>query len=371
MTTEAVAPPALESFLGVPTHPGASIREELNARLISPADLARAVDRPVADVIDLLAERRHMDDGDASALGAALELDARIWLRMSDVHRLAADPRQPWREVPAAEVEWASRFPTAEMARRGWIACECVTPDLPVELMMFFHLNGHEEFAPAARESKIGCGSASMIDEYALEAWLGRGEQIAEWITTKPYDRRRFEAALPFVRELAREPQPDLETLRILCAAAGVAVVVVDHLNDAPVSSVVRRAWGGKPLIQISLRHRWADVFWRSFFHAACHLIEGDEDGRAHIVVDVLSPDNDDERSTDQFARDQLVDKHLWYEFAAGGPRNAEGIMHYAASVGVHPGVLVGQMQVEGLAGPGEFDELRVPLDAATLPGVF
>ena len=29
------------------------------------------------------------------------------------------------------------------------------------------------------------------------------------------------------------------------------------------------------------------------------------------------------------------------------------------------------QMQVEELAEPGEFDELRVPLDAATLPGVF
>ena len=370
MTTETSAPPVLDSFLGVPTHPGSSIREELNARLISPADLARAMERPVEDVIDLLAERRHMDERDASDLGAALGFDARLWLKMSDVHRLAPDPRRPWREVPAAEAEWAARFPTAEMGRRGWITCECVTADLPVELMMFFHLNSHEEFAPAMRESKISRGSASMVDQYALEAWLGRGEQIAEWIKTKTYDQRRFEAAFPFVRALAREPQPDLETLRILCAAAGVAVVVVDHLNDAPVSSVVRHAWGDKPLIQLSLRHCWADVFWRSFFRAARHLIEAEET-RTHIDIDVLALDGDRERSADRFARDELIGEDYWNEFAAVSARDAESIGRFAEYAGVHPGVLVGQMQLEGLAEPGELDELRVPLDAATLPGVF
>ena len=65
MTTEASTAPERISLLDVPVHPGASIREELNARLISPADLARLADRPLADMIDLLAERRHMDERDA------------------------------------------------------------------------------------------------------------------------------------------------------------------------------------------------------------------------------------------------------------------------------------------------------------------
>lgn len=370
MTTETPTPPVLDSLLGGPTHPGAGIREELNARLLSPADLARAADRPIADVIDLLAERRHMDERDASDLGTALELDARTWLRMSDAHRLADSPRRHWREIPAAEAEWAARFPTAEMARRGWIACECVTADLPAELMMFFQIGSLEEFEPATLGSATNCGSANRIDQWALEAWLGRGQQIAEWIETKPYDPRRFAAAFPFVRELAREPQPDLETLRVICAAAGVAVVAVGHLDDAPVSSVVRRAWGGKPLIQLSLRYRWADVFWRSFFHAACHLIESDDE-RAYIDVDALASDSDDERSADQFARDELIGKNYWYEFVVTGARDTESISRYAEYARVHPGVLVGQMQREGMAEPGELDELRVPLDAATLPGVF
>ena len=369
MTTEASTPSGRVSLLDAPVHPGASIREELNARLISPADLARVADRPLADVIELLAERRHMDQRDADDLETALELDARAWFRMSDAHRLAGDSRQRWREIPAGEAEWAARFPTAEMARKGWIACECVTADLPAELMAFFQIGNLEEFAPVMLESAGGCDSGK-IDQWALEAWLGRGEQIAEWIKTKPYDQRRFKAALPFARELAREPLPDLETLRVLCAAAGVAVIAVEHLDDAPVSSVVRRAWGGKPLIQISLRDGWADVFWRSFFHAAGRLLEAGGN-RAHIDINGLDLDGNEERSIDQFARDQLIGKRYWREFVAVAARDAESVGRYAEYAGVHPGVLVGQMQIEGSAGPGELDELRVPINAATLPNVF
>src|SRR5207245_768775 len=63
----------------------------------------------------------------------------------------------------------------------------------------------------------------------AVIAWLRRGEIEAEAIKCNAWNSESFRASLPQIRSLTREKEPDqfLPVLRNLCAASGVAVVVV------------------------------------------------------------------------------------------------------------------------------------------------
>ena len=46
-----------------------------------------------------------------------------------------------------------------------------------------------------------------------------------------------------------------------------------------------------KALIQMSIRNKWADIFWFTFFHEACHLLK--HRTRRRFVIDGLDVDPD------------------------------------------------------------------------------
>src|SRR5262249_22130616 len=90
----------------------------------------------------------------------------------------------------------------------------------------------------------------------------------------KPYNPTRFTAGLQKKRDLTRRKRKEWKPERsTLCKAAGVAVVVVDTFKGAAVHGAARWLAPHRALIQLSLRYRWEDIFWFSFFHEAGHIL--------------------------------------------------------------------------------------------------
>src|SRR5439155_9310955 len=76
------------------------------------------------------------------------------------------------------------------------------------------------------------------------------------------------------VRGLTREA-PDIAWSEVqrLCAAVGVAAVVVPEFPRIGANGVTRWLTPGKALVQLNLRYRWADIFWFTFFHEPAHIL--------------------------------------------------------------------------------------------------
>ena len=111
-------------------------------------------------------------------------------------------------------------------------------------------------------------------DKFALAAWLRVGELEATRIECAPYDHERFLDALDEIRPLTRlEPSDWQPEVARLCAAAGVAVVIVPHFSEARENGATQWISPTKAIIQLSLRYKWEDIFWFSFFHEAGHVV--------------------------------------------------------------------------------------------------
>jgi HTH-type transcriptional regulator/antitoxin HigA len=139
----------------------------------------------------------------------------------------------------------------------------------------------------------------------------------------------------------AEEIGPELVRL---CGQAGVALVFVAPLPGTHVSGVARFLHG-RPLIQLSLLGKWNDLFWFSFFHELAHVLK--HPTRAIFLDDAAAGDTVDspeEQEANRFAAETLVPRAQQARLAAL-PLDAASVEAFAREIGVHPGIVVGQLQ--------------------------
>ena len=232
-----------------------------------------------------------------------------------------------------------------ELVRRGFIRKDVEPVERLRDLLAFKVASpdawGQVWAAPTAyRQSQ-----AFDVDYGALAAWLRIGEIRSEKSDLPPFDRAAFRDALPRIRALTtlEDPAQWLPRLEGICAAAGVALVIEPEIVGARINGAVRWLPSGRPLIQQSLRHRWADIFWFTFFHESGHVLLHDR--KRFTIVDGSGSDADNsmEREADDFAGRILLPRTFDARLAT--TRSRAQVLALAAEAGVHPGIVVGRLQ--------------------------
>ena len=206
-------------------------------------------------------------------------------------------------------MQWLDDYPIGDMIERGWIEAG---PDKPSILQALLDFLGAAVGEPRAYQQAVGlriteAAQRKMISLGALAVWLRKGELEAQEVSTADYDADVFSAALAKIRHMTEQhPAEFIPAMSALCAEAGVAFCMVQELPKSGANGATR--WltdDRKALIQMSLRHKWADIFWFTFFHEACHLLKHRTQRR--IVIEGLAADPDlaeIEAEADEFARD-------------------------------------------------------------------
>ena len=90
MTTTKTYGPYRGYTLGMAIHPGETLREELEARAMTQASLARAMARPAGLVSAIVRGRRSITAETALALEDALGISASIWMGQQSQYDLSA-----------------------------------------------------------------------------------------------------------------------------------------------------------------------------------------------------------------------------------------------------------------------------------------
>lgn len=339
--------------------PGDTIIDLLDEKDMTQTDLARRLGVSLKHVNQLVNGSASISAGLALGLEKVLGPSAAFWMTR-DGHHQAALARHRELEGFESKVAWARQFPIADLRREGLVSPDAKGPALVRELLGFFGLASPRQWIDpcvAFRKSQ-----AFESDRYALSAWLRAGEREAATIRCEPYDRDRFVDALEQIRALTRldpdEWQPRLEAL---CAAAGVAVVIVETFNKARANGATRWLSPTKALIQLSLRGRWEDIFWFTFFHEAAHVV-------LHRKKDVFieggggsggEPDAGEQQledEADRFAARLLVPPR--YERRLMALRLTE-VEDFAEHLGIAPAIVVGRMHHEGVLPYNQGNKLR------------
>ena len=352
------------------THPGRILRRELEARDMTQTDLATRMDRPPQVINQIIGEKKAVTAETARGLEHVLGIPRHIWMNLQadyelTVDRLAEEERLA--EQGGALLNALAPPTVKEMIKRGWIEKRETAGAQLSELLSFFAVQSLTGLERTKTAAAFRVTPGAKVEPWRLAAWMRGGELIAEQLELPaPFDHDAFSRLLPELRPLTRTTTP-WPALQDRCAEAGVAVVVVPHLPKSGANGVAYWLGRDRPVIQLSLRNKRADIFWFTFFHEAAHLLEGYRRD-ALIELDDMPRDNprdnEAERAADQFAADILIPPDAWQTFPGEEQITEQTITAFADGVGIHPGIVVGRLQREKLIPYNRHNDLRVSLDS-------
>lgn len=329
--------------------PGLTLADLLQEQGMSQTDLARRLGVSLKHINQVIRGSASISAELALGLEKVFGTSSAFWLSRESLYQAVLARKQERREFEKA-IDWASQFPVTELKKRGLIPGDATGVDLVGQLLRFFGIARPSQWSDPAVAYRKSLKIES--DPYALSAWLRLGELEAAKMEYQPYDADKFMRALEAARHLTRS-DPDHWYPRLLdaCAAAGVALVVVDTICGVPVNGATRWLSPSKALIQLSLRYRWEDIFWFSFFHEAGHVL-------LHRKKDMFleSHRRQDEEPGEERARlEEEADR-----FAARVliPAKYDRVLRqlsfnevasFAEELGIAPAIVLGRLQHEGL----------------------
>lgn len=213
---------------------------------------------------------------------------------------------------------------------------------------------------------------AEQSDIGAISAWLRLGEQQAEKAGGPKYDQARFEQALQTIRGFCCEtPEVFEPKMRQLLHEAGVILVLIPSIPRAHVSGVAR--WlGPRPVIQLSLYGKTNDKFWFTFFHEAAHILlhASTKEEKKSIFLDDPNASHSEapqEQEANRWAGHHLIPEE--YDVVLPGLRSKAAVIEFAQQIGIHPGIVVGRLQHEGLIEPSWMNDLKQSFRFQETPG--
>lgn len=246
-------------------------------------------------------------------------------------------------------LDWLARVPVSAMAKLGFIEKFKGKVEQLNEVLRFFGVASPDQWETVWEQHQVAYRQqAKNFDACAIavSAWLREGEIKAQQIDRPDFNKQHFQEILGVVRELTTEP-PEVFQPRLiaLCAQAGVAVVFVPDLPKTGVSGATR--WvGGKPVIQLSLRYKWNDRLWFTFFHEAGHIIKH---GKKAIFLEGNGMGGDKEEEADAFARNILIPPADYKVFRSTTRPTLGEVESFAAHIGIAAGIVVGRLQHDGI----------------------
>ena len=180
-------------------------------------------------------------------------------------------------------------------------------------------------------------------------------KQAREETSTK-LDRKRLERYLPALRELTRL-SPDLfyPKLKEILLDCGVVLVGLPALPNANLNGATKKFGDGSALLLLTDRNKVSDIFWFSLFHEIGHILENDfssDDGNSESY-------RHSEERADQFAKDFLIRPEDYQVFVEQGNFDKSDILEFAEEIDIHPSVVLGRLQNEGILSFDRYRELK------------
>jgi HTH-type transcriptional regulator/antitoxin HigA len=241
------------------------------------------------------------------------------------------------------------RVPAPGGRSRGRLAEAQKTAELRARLA-FYGVNSirawHSRYGPIRDDTQFRTSGAFSSADGAVSFWLRQGELEAALTTTGRWDPKKLRQALGDILRLSKISRPDrfMPKLKALGAEAGVAIVAVRAPDKCKASGASRLVATDKAMVLLSFRHLSDDHFWFTLLHELGHLLL--HGANAFVDVDDTYPD-DREREANEFASSCIIPPERWDEFAELR-HDKDSVMRFGVSLGVAPGLIVGQLQHRG-----------------------
>lgn len=328
--------------------PGETLAEILEERQMTQAQFADRAGRTAKFVNEVIKGKASITPTVAIEFQRVLGIPSSFWNNRQRHYEAFLAKEQEFKAL-AKNLDWAQNFPYNSMSKWKWVPETRNKLNQLTGILDFFGVASPSAWTDVWENINVTYRRSERLtaDDYALAAWLRKGELIAQDIDCNTYSRERFLSVLSDIRSLTVEdPEEFVPELTEMCSSCGVAIAFVPELPRTA-SGATRWLSPNKALIQLSLRYKSDDHLWFTFFHEAAHILFH---RKRLIFIETGIYDSIQEHEANRFAAHILIPQDELNSFVENLPANnlsKRSIREFAQQIGIAPGIVVGRLQHE------------------------
>lgn len=257
----------------------------------------------------------------------------------------------PKKAASSKELDW-SKFPMAEMYRRGWF--EGFTGSI-VEakenadiLILDFIMQAFKKPLAAFHHKSVRSGS--IADEFPLFSWECRVINLATRVKLEPkYSVQLLDPA--WFSSLCKASSKDNGPLiaKAMLKEVGIPLIIEPHLTNTYLDGAALLA-AEFPVVGMTLRYDRLDNFWFVLLHELIHVINHLRAGKLDTVFDddIESESKDSiEKEADIMAEETMIPSEKWITALPRYVRSVESVTTFANDLGINPAIVAGRIRFE------------------------
>ncbi len=342
-------------FADIAIPPGETLLEMLEENNMTQAELAKRIDMSRKHINQLIKGKTSLTAETAIKLEKIFELPANFWLNLETDYQEAKARINDKNKTAEKQILYDT--PYSEMIDLGWVKKGDSEKEKIDNLKNFFRVSDltsiKNVYNVAYRTSK-----PEKTSSLALAAWLERGKYLANNTKTKKFSRKVLKSYIPLFKKMTnRKPENFYKDLKKKLAKCGIAFVIVPFLTETYAHGAIKWLSPEKALIQLSLRYKYADIFWFSFFHEIGHLLLHSK--KETFIEYDSKVQKEVEKEADNFAADVLIPKKKYEIFIRNNNFTEKSVIKFAKNLNINPGIVVGRLQHDEIVDYSQFNFLR------------
>jgi HTH-type transcriptional regulator/antitoxin HigA len=344
--------------------PGDTICDLLGERSWSRAEFAERLRLEFDTAEGLIQGRIPISQDIATTLEKLFGASAEFWMTREREYRASVVGYSDMPQYDRPE-DWLADVPLADMRQYGWLQQNDLNEDPVGTCLKFFGVpdirSWWSRYRYAIERTAFRTSRAFKARPGATAAWLRQGEIEADSIDCAPWSSEAFRETLPHIRSLSRtrDPKSFLPELTRMCAQSGVAIAIVRSPSGCRASGATRFTSTNKALLLLSFRYLSDDHFWFTFFHEAGHLLLHSQ---MLTFLEDGSQSSSEEDEANRFSESTLIPEPHQQDLRRL-PLERHAIRNFAKTLGISPGLIVGQLQHMGRLRHNQLNNIKVRYD--------
>lgn len=325
-------------------HAGETLRETLEALQMSQVELAQRTGLTTKTINEIIKGKAPITPDTANKLSAVFGTSAEFWNNLErnfqeTIARLKAE------EILLSESSLTKRFTCySQLVEMGLVIDSKDIKEKTLSLLNFFGVSSLR-LLPEVQGVAFRKTAKENLSRENLAAWLRSGEIIGSKREVKDFNRKKLINSLDIFRNLtSKDPKDFSKELVDICASVGIALVFTPLFKNTFVNGSTRWLGPDKALVQITIRNKYSDIFWFTFFHEIGHLLKH---GKKDQFIEFSNEGKDHlkEYEADEFACDLLIPSAAYKEYSVSKDKfDIQNIKRFAKEIGVHPSIVAGRL---------------------------
>lgn len=330
-------------------HPGETLEEILEDREMSQRELSIRTGMTEKHISTVIHGQKGISAAFAKKLEYALGIEASFWMNLQANYERELLEFEELNNISEQEVDVLKNLREVIecWTSFGWLNEGANPATLILDIRKIW---GMSNLLDAPKMSYVAAYRAqlnTMTDPYVLFAWQRMCELLVKRTPiNNQLDIEKLRAKIPEIKQVmfmrANQIQKKLSEIFADC---GIAFRIVPNFKGAPVQGFIKKAEDGSLLLCMTLRQKFADIFWFTLFHEIAHILNGDT---KNLFLDFDSISSENEHKADEVACSLLINRKEYQDFISNKRyRTIRGIEEFAESQNVKSYIVLGRLMKE------------------------